>query len=157
MAPPRDSASTGSAPTAGSSPAPRGAGRSSAAPCGRSTAPSRPGRCWRARSNRIERPHPDRKDRPMAQWNKYEKTAARRHGRPGREARPQSLTVDMHAHVAIPQAAALVKPHLDMSTIPLAHFASPESKALGQKQEDDIRARITGHAERLEELDAMGV
>jgi aminocarboxymuconate-semialdehyde decarboxylase len=59
--------------------------------------------------------------------------------------------------VAIPQAAALVKPHLDMSTIPLAHFASPESKALGQKQEEDIRLRITGHDERLKELDAMGV
>ncbi len=93
----------------------------------------------------------------MAQWNKYENTAARRHGRPGRDVRPKSLTLDIHAHVAIPQAAALAKPHLDMSTIPLAHFASAESKALGQKQEEDIRARITGHDERLRELDAMGV
>ena len=93
----------------------------------------------------------------MAQWNKYENTAARRHGRTGRDVRPKSLTLDIHAHVAIPQAAALAKPHLDMSTIPLAHFASAESKALGQKQEEDIRSRITGHDERLKELDAMGV
>jgi aminocarboxymuconate-semialdehyde decarboxylase len=93
----------------------------------------------------------------MAQWNKYENTAARTHGKPGREVRPKSLTVDMHAHVAIPQAAALAKPHLDMSTIPLAHFSSAETKALSQKQEEDIRARIAGHDERLKELDAMGV
>jgi aminocarboxymuconate-semialdehyde decarboxylase len=93
----------------------------------------------------------------MAQWNKYERTAARSHGRPGRDVRPKSVTIDMHAHVAVPQAAAFAKPHLDMSTIPLAHFASPESKALGQKQEQDIIARITGHDERLNELDAMGV
>src|SRR5437879_2117613 len=93
----------------------------------------------------------------MAQWNKYERTAARSHGRPGRELRPKSLTIDIHAHVAIPQAAALAKLHLDMSTIPLAHFSSPKTKALSQKQEQDIRSRITGHDERLEELDAMGV
>jgi aminocarboxymuconate-semialdehyde decarboxylase len=91
------------------------------------------------------------------QWNKYEKTAARTHGRPGRDVRPKSLTVDIHAHVAIPQAAALAKPHLDMSTIPLAHFSSPKTKALSQKQEEDIRSRIAGHDERLDELDAMGV
>src|SRR5215470_3449857 len=93
----------------------------------------------------------------MTQWNKYEKTAARQHGRPGREVRPQSLTVDIHAHVAIPEAAALVKPHLDMSTIPLAHFSSPVTKALSQKQEEDIRSRIAGHAERFDERDALGV
>ena len=74
----------------------------------------------------------------MAQWNKYERTAARQHGRPGREIRPKSTTIDMHAHVAIPKAAAFVKPHLDLTTIPLGHFASAETKALSQKQEDDM-------------------
>ena len=93
----------------------------------------------------------------MAQWNKYERTAARQHGRTGREIRPKSTTIDIHSHVAVPQAAAFVKPHLDMSTIPLAHFASPESKALGQKQEQDIRTRITGYDERLKDMDEMGV
>ncbi len=44
-----------------------------------------------------------------------------------------------------------------MSTIPLAHFANAETKALSQKQEADIRSRITGHDERLADLDAMGV
>ena len=64
------------------------------------------------------------------QWNKYEPTAARRHGKPGREVRPKSVTVDIHSHVAVPEAAKYVEPHLDWATIPLAHFATPETKAL---------------------------
>ena len=93
----------------------------------------------------------------MTQWNKYGLTAARRHGKPGRDVRPKSTTVDIHSHVAIPQAAAFVKPHLDISTIPLAHFADAQTKALSQKQEEDVRARITGHDERLADLDSMGI
>src|SRR2546423_10972366 len=91
------------------------------------------------------------------QWNKYAATAGRKHAKPGREVRPKSTTVDIHSHVAIPQAAALVKPHLDMSTVPLAHFADAPTKALSQKQEEDVRARITGYDERLADLDAMGI
>jgi len=93
----------------------------------------------------------------MAQWNKYEPTAAREHGQPGRVIRPKSTTIDIHSHVAVPQAAALVKPHLDMSTIPLAHFASAETKALSQKQEEDIRSRITTYDARLKDMEAMGL
>src|SRR6266705_5976395 len=93
----------------------------------------------------------------MAQWNKYERTAARSHGRPGRDVRPASITVDIHSHVAVPAAAEFVKPHLDLSTIPLAHFATPDSKALNQKQEADRRSRITQYDERLKDLDAMGI
>src|SRR5712672_789176 len=91
------------------------------------------------------------------QLNKYEATAARKHGKPGREVRPKSTTIDIHSHVAIPQAAAFVKPHLDMSTVPLAHFADAPTKALSQKQEEDVRARITGYDERLADLDTMGI
>jgi len=91
------------------------------------------------------------------QWNKYAATAARKHGKPGREVRPQSTTIDIHSHVAIPQATAFVKPHLDMSTIPLAHFSNAETKALARKQEEDVRPRITGYDERLADLDAMGI
>jgi aminocarboxymuconate-semialdehyde decarboxylase len=90
-------------------------------------------------------------------WNKYEPTAARKHGRPGRDVRPHSLTLDIHSHVAIPQAAALVKPHLDPSTIPLAHYQSPETRAVNEKQENDLKTRITGMDERLRDLDAMGL
>ena len=41
-------------------------------------------------------------------WNKYEPTAARKRGKPGRETRPKSLTVDMHCHVAVPRAGEIV-------------------------------------------------
>jgi aminocarboxymuconate-semialdehyde decarboxylase len=90
-------------------------------------------------------------------WNKYDQTAARKHGRPGREIRPKSTTIDIHSHVAVPQAAELVKPHLDPTKIPLVHFATAESKALGQKQEQDVAPRITGYDKRLTDLETMGV
>ena len=38
--------------------------------------------------------------------NRYGPTAARAHGRPGRETRPASTTIDAHAHAAVPEAAA---------------------------------------------------
>ncbi len=92
-----------------------------------------------------------------AQWNKYGPTAARRHGRPGREIRPASTTIDIHSHVAIPAAAAFVRPHLDPASVPLAHFADPGTRALNQKQDEDIRTRITAYDERLADMDAMGI
>jgi aminocarboxymuconate-semialdehyde decarboxylase len=90
------------------------------------------------------------------QWNKYGPTAARPQGRPGREARPKTTTIDIHSHVAVPEAAQFVAPHLDMASVPLAHFATPDSKSLTQKQEADLRAR-RDHAHRLADLDAMGI
>jgi aminocarboxymuconate-semialdehyde decarboxylase len=93
----------------------------------------------------------------MSQWNKYAATAARQHGKPGREVRPHSITIDIHSHVAVPAAAAFVKPHLDPMTNPLILHATPETRALNQKQEEDIRERITSHHRRLTELDAMGI
>jgi len=89
-------------------------------------------------------------------WNKYGPTAARAHGRPGRELRPKSPTIDIHSHVAVPEAAKFVAPHLDWSTVPLTHFANSETKALSQKQEADIGARA-GTDDRLADLDAMGI
>jgi aminocarboxymuconate-semialdehyde decarboxylase len=91
-------------------------------------------------------------------WNKYADTAARKHGKPGREQRPKSITVDSHTHVSVPQAAEFVKPYLDLSTIPLAHFASADTKEINAKQEVDIRSRIVGnYDERFADMDRMGV
>src|SRR5262245_53401288 len=92
----------------------------------------------------------------MAPWNKYEPTAARRHGRPGREVRPKSLTVDIHSHVAVPRAAELVKAHLGPTANPLVQFANADTKAVSAKQETDIAARA-GLEQRLADLDAMGL
>src|SRR5262245_21489267 len=92
----------------------------------------------------------------MSQWNKYAPTAARSHGRPGREARPQSVTIDVHSHVGVPRAAELVKPHLDPGTMPLVMYADAATRALNQQQEADIVARA-GLDQRLADLDAMGL
>jgi hypothetical protein len=91
----------------------------------------------------VPSPEGEKGMRMPEQWNKYAPTAARR-GRPGRELRPKSLTIDIHSHVAVPAAAKFVEPYLDWATIPLAHFADAETRVLSQKQEADIRARA-GH------------
>ena len=90
-------------------------------------------------------------------WNKYANTAARAHGRSGREQRPKSITIDIHTHVAVPAAAQFVQPHLDLASIPLAHFASAETKQINAKQEGDIRSRITQYDDRFADMDRMGV
>jgi hypothetical protein len=48
-------------------------------------------------------------------WNKYTNTAARKHGKPGRELRSKSLIIDSHTHIAVPAAANFIKSHLDVS------------------------------------------
>ena len=90
-------------------------------------------------------------------WNKYADTAARKHGKPGRDVRPKSITIDAHTHIAVPRAGEFIKPHLDISTIPLAHFASAETKAINAKQEADIRGCMTGYDERFAIMDKMGI
>jgi aminocarboxymuconate-semialdehyde decarboxylase len=90
-------------------------------------------------------------------WNNYGPTAARKHGKPGRTVRPQTTTVDFHSHVAVPEAATFVQPHLDPSTIPLAHFATPDTQALNRRQDADRRSRMIEYDERLADLDAMGI
>jgi aminocarboxymuconate-semialdehyde decarboxylase len=91
-------------------------------------------------------------------WNRYGPTAARAAGaKPGRVVRPQSITVDMHSHVAVPRAAEFVKPYLDPATIPLARFATAETKAINMRQEAERRPVMTSHDRRLADLDAMGI
>ena len=89
--------------------------------------------------------------------NHYGNTAARSHGKPGRETRPATITIDMHSHVAVPEAADYVRPHLDLSTVPLAHFATPNTKALNQKQDADRRPNMLQHDVRLADMDEAGI
>ena len=91
-------------------------------------------------------------------WNRYGPTAARPLGlTPGRALRPQGVTIDIHSHVAVPEAADLVKPHLDPATVPLINFATPQTQALNARQERDRRGVMTGHDQRLADLDTMGI
>src|SRR5207244_9429036 len=47
--------------------------------------------------------------------------------------------------------------HLDLSTVPLSHFSTPDTKALMAKQEADIREGIRATDVRFRTMDAMGV
>src|ERR1041385_8515338 len=87
----------------------------------------------------------------MTDPNRYGPTAARKQGKPGREVRPKSTTIDIHSHVGVPAAAAIAQPHLDLSKIPLAHFATDNVKALNAKREQDRRTRMTGLDNGLDE------
>ena len=85
-------------------------------------------------------------------------TAARKHGKPGREARPKSTTIDSHSHVGVPAAGAYIKPHLDLSTIPLAHFSTAETQGT-QRQTGSGHPPVhrLSYDERFAIMDAMGV
>src|SRR3984893_3431781 len=89
--------------------------------------------------------------------NRYGLTAARIHDADGRARRPSSPTVDIHAHIVVPQAAMHAQPHVDLSRIPLAHFADATSKEINAQQERDGRAAMTPIYRRLSHLDRMGI
>ena len=90
-------------------------------------------------------------------WNRYGPTAAREAGRPGREVRPASTTIDIHAHVFIPAALDYVTPHLDPSSDALVRFAAPETRELNKQQEADRRPIMASPDARFADLDAMGI
>jgi len=81
--------------------------------------------------------------------------------RPGREIRPSSLTVDIHSHVAVPSASAIVQPYLGAETSPLIPFSSKETITVNIQQDRDRHTRMTGFdnglKERLDDLDEMGI
>jgi aminocarboxymuconate-semialdehyde decarboxylase len=76
-------------------------------------------------------------------------------------AAPVARAGRIHSHVSVPAAAALVAPHLDPATIPLAHFSTPDTKKVNAQQESDRATRMSGRDngldERLRDLDAMGI
>jgi aminocarboxymuconate-semialdehyde decarboxylase len=87
-------------------------------------------------------------------WSKYTLTAARSHDPDKVKARrPTSGTLDIHSHVMIEPAAELVKPHLPAAQA----SAAADTIAVGRKQDADRRSRLTRLAERLADLDAMGI
>src|SRR5476649_1708899 len=87
--------------------------------------------------------------------NRYDLTAARAHGRPGREIRPPSLTVDIHSHVQVPAASAYVRPH--QTPDPRASTYTEETRILTRKQDEDRTPNLVDLALRMRDFDAMGV
>jgi aminocarboxymuconate-semialdehyde decarboxylase len=87
--------------------------------------------------------------------NRYGLTAARAHAQPGREIRPSSLTVDIHSHVQVPEAAAYAKPHLTPD--PRSSIYTEETRILTRKQDEDRTPNLIDLAMRMRDFDAMGV
>src|SRR5271154_1252640 len=89
--------------------------------------------------------------------NRYGRTAARNHDADGLARRPSSVTIDIHAHIVVPQAAKLAGPHVDLKRVPLAHFANAETKDINAQQEKDVAEVMTTIDRRLFDLDKMGI
>jgi aminocarboxymuconate-semialdehyde decarboxylase len=87
--------------------------------------------------------------------NRYDLTAARTHGRPGREIRPLGLTVDVHSHVLVPAAATRVRPH--QTPDPRVAVYAEETRILSRQQDDDRTLNLVDLALRMRDFDAMGV
>ena len=87
----------------------------------------------------------------------YGPTAARERGRPGRETRPATVTIDIHNHVWSNEAEAFVKPHFDPSKVSITRMATEQTKAVQAKQTADRRPYQTDYRLRLGEMDKMGI
>src|SRR3979490_1858247 len=92
----------------------------------------------------------DRKNREVCH-------ATRMHCADGLPRRPSSVTIDIHAHIVVPQAAELAQPHIDISRIPLAYFADAPTKEINAQQEKDVSDVMTTIDRRLFDLDKMGI
>jgi aminocarboxymuconate-semialdehyde decarboxylase len=89
--------------------------------------------------------------------NRYGRTAARIQDADGLARRPSSVTIDIHAHIVVPQAASMAMPHLDASKIPLAHFADAPTREVNAQQDRDLSEIMTTIDRRLFDLDKMGI
>ncbi|MGA7326273.1 MAG: amidohydrolase family protein [Rhodomicrobium sp.] len=89
--------------------------------------------------------------------NRYGRTAGRIHDADGLARRPSTTTIDIHAHIVVPAAAAHAQPHVDMSKVPLAHFADAGVKEINAIQDRDRAQIMTTLDQRLKDLDRMGI
>lgn len=90
--------------------------------------------------------------------NRYGWTAARVNDADGRSRRPSTPTIDVHAHVVISEASALAQPHVDLSRIPLAHFADALTREINAQQQKDVAGVMFKDVDaRLAALDRMGI
>jgi aminocarboxymuconate-semialdehyde decarboxylase len=89
--------------------------------------------------------------------NRYGPTAARIHDADGRARRHETPTIDIHAHIVVPDGAKIAAEHVDWSRVPLAHFANEQTKAINARQDSDRAEVITQHDKRLRDMDAMAI
>ncbi|QJP16586.1 amidohydrolase [Starkeya sp. ORNL1] len=72
-------------------------------------------------------------------------------------ARLNTTTVDIHAHVGVPEAAAFIQPHLDVSTIAMAKYSNEETRAVNQRQDQDRATAMVDIDDRMKVLDKLGI
>jgi aminocarboxymuconate-semialdehyde decarboxylase len=90
-------------------------------------------------------------------WSRYGPSAAREAGKAGSDIRAPGRTIDIHSHATVPAAIEYMRPYVDLSAIPLFHFASEDSKRVNANQERDRFSRMVEIDQRIAELDAMNI
>lgn len=69
----------------------------------------------------------------------------------------QSVVIDMHCHMLVPEAEQAARPHQPAVPDSAQRYASPESRQVSIDMLGRIRERITDVRRRLSEMDAAGV
>jgi aminocarboxymuconate-semialdehyde decarboxylase len=69
----------------------------------------------------------------------------------------RSKVIDIHCHLAIPAADALMRPHQNPAAISIASFSSPASDAVNREQFAKIGKKLASIDEHIGDMDAMGV
>jgi len=88
--------------------------------------------------------------------NRYGPTAAR--SKPQSVKRLSTKTVDIHAHVAIAEAAEYMKPHVDPMRIAMVKHANDETRKVNIQQDADrLPVAMSDVADRLKVLDTQGI
>lgn len=101
-------------------------------------------------------PHSDIDTLELGQsLNRYGPTAAR--PVPGSKKRLSTPTVDMHAHVLIPEAAAYAAPFVNFADIPLANFSNEPTREVNRAQDGNRQVALKDFDDRIAVLDAMGI
>ncbi len=87
--------------------------------------------------------------------NRYGPTAAR--PAPSEKRRLETRTIDIHAHVAIPEAAAYAAPFGNLKDIAMVRHTNDATKKINMLQDKDRGVAIGDFDDRLKVLDAMGI
>ncbi len=76
---------------------------------------------------------------------------------PSTATRPDTVTVDVHSHLKVPESSDMAMPHLTPEDDPRTLFSSEESKALNHGFHESVDDKFTDPATRIADMDAMGI
>jgi aminocarboxymuconate-semialdehyde decarboxylase len=71
--------------------------------------------------------------------------------------KPSAPTVDVHAHLMVPESVEMTRPHYKPEYEPRTFFSSPATKELNSEFYRLVHAKYTDPAVRLADMDAMGI